>query len=210
MLCLILASMRWLLLGGVGALLLACEPSAPQSISKSTTAHEAAASAAPVRGRTVGGEPVPRQVEWPEAASADLGVRARLSRATLDKLSSSPAPVLVPERGGWAQLGMLHIGPSWTVFEAHEDDVHLNLSASTLSRRYPNMRGVELTDTVRGQPAIVTQNERIWSASWIEHGVAYALELECGAGKTVCDDDRELRELAESLVFVGPSEESQQ
>ena len=201
--------MRWLLLVGSGALLLACEPSAPQSVSKSTTAHEAATTSEPQRGRTVGGEAVPRQVTWPEAASADHDVRARLSRTALDKLARSSAPVLVPERGGWAEVGLVHVGPSWTVFEGHNDDVHLNLSASTLARRYPNMRGVKPTDTVRGVPAIVTQNEKIWSVSWIEHGVAYALELECGAGKTVCDDDRELRELAESLVFVGPSPESQ-
>jgi len=57
---------------------------------------------------------------------------------------------------------------------------------------------------VRGRPAWITRNEGIWSATWEEHGVSYVVELECGDPDDArCESDAHLREIAESLVFVG-------
>jgi hypothetical protein len=65
----------------------------------------------------------------------------------------------------------------------------------------PSLRG---RHTLRGQEAWVTRNEGIWSASWIEHGVAYDLGIECApVDAPPCHDPSELEALAEGLRYVG-------
>ena len=60
------------------------------------------------------------------------------------------------------------------------------------------------THTLRGQEAFLTRTEGIWPGSWIEHGVAYDLGIECApVDAPPCDDERELEALAEGLRFVG-------
>lgn len=168
----------------------------PASVLASAPKHRAR------RGEIVGGEKLARPVRWPRQA-LDLDLRARLSPATLASLPLAPAPVMVPRTGDWAQRGVLHNGESWSVFEAHDGDLHVNISASTSARRIPGVRRVELPDTVRGRPAIITRNEGVWSASWIENGVSYAAEMECGEGAHACEDELALLALTESLEIVG-------
>jgi hypothetical protein len=50
----------------------------------------------------------------------------------------------------------------------------------------------------------VTRNEGIWTASFIEHGVAYDVGIECApVDAPPCDDQRELEALAEGLRYAG-------
>jgi hypothetical protein len=57
---------------------------------------------------------------------------------------------------------------------------------------------------MRGVMGHVTVNEGIRAASWIEDGVAHALDLECAvAGDPRCADDAYLLGLIEGLVFAG-------
>jgi len=72
------------------------------------------------------------------------------------------------------------------------------------ARRIENVPPAIGRQTVRGRPAWITQNEAVWSATWEEHGATYVVELECGDPDDArCKDDATLREVAESLAFVG-------
>ncbi len=174
-------------------------PESPVSVS----GVEVASSDARRRGRIVGGEALARPVRWPSPDHVDRALLARLEVETQSGLAAAPAPVLLPTRSDWAERGQLHTGPKWWAFESHASDMHLNISASAQARLYEGVRGAEGPERVRGQAAFVTRNEGIWSISWLEHGVAYAIELECEATQPACEDERELRALAESLRFVG-------
>src|SRR5690606_36203020 len=159
------------------------------------------------------------RVRWPEPGTIDRGLRAELAAPMLRGIALAPAPVMFPSDAGWRperlDSAKLHRGEHWFALELHRAELSLNLSASTLTRVHPQLRGETLADAralagrevVRGRPASITQNEGIWSASWIEHGVAYSLELECGSPLGQCVDDRELRRVAESLAYVGGREE---
>lgn len=178
-------------------------------VADKATVHEAR------RGRIVGGEPLPRRVVWPDAESLDEDLRSTLGPALLRRVATAPAPVYFPSAPAWAvselDSAALHRGEHWFALELHRGDAHLNFSASTLSRLHAQLTGDALAeaqalsqrDVLRGRPALVTRNEGIWSGSWIEGGVAYSLELECGAQSQACVDDRELRSVAESLAYVG-------
>jgi hypothetical protein len=62
--------------------------------------------------------------------------------------------------------------------------------------------------TLREHEAFVSRNEGIWNATWIEHGVAYDLGLECApVDAPPCDDQANVEALAEGLVYVGGREE---
>jgi hypothetical protein len=56
---------------------------------------------------------------------------------------------------------------------------------------------------MRTDGGFLTRNEDIWSASWIEHGVAYSFEVECDRRVVPwCDDEAEILGRVESLVLV--------
>jgi hypothetical protein len=53
-------------------------------------------------------------------------------------------------------------------------------------------------------PAFVGENRRIWTVSWIEHNVAYSLDLECAtADDERCADERAALGWADELRYVG-------
>ena len=80
------------------------------------------------------------------------------------------------------------------------------VQASAAAHLYPHIGAVTPHDRVRGVPGWITRNERIWSLSWIEHGAAYTLELECAEETDPrCRTDATARQLAAALVYAGGS-----
>lgn len=160
----------------------------------------------PVRGKIVGGEAVSRTVRWPRSASTRADIVAALPEASRLMIARAPAPVLLPNKdeGLWLSAGKMHVGPVWWSYESHVGDSTLSISASTQARLYANIKAPEqMPHTLRAQPGMVTHNEGVWSMTWFENGVSYALDLECGAGSQDCVDESRARGLVESLVFVG-------
>lgn len=164
----------------------------------------------PDRGKARGGERMRRTVRWPDAEARDgaayEGFDAR-SRVAIDE---APVPVLVPAPAVALDERSVMRGPEWYAFWGRraagdaEAAVTITLQASRMARVYPGVRPQAGQHTLRGLPAFVTQNEGIWSASWIEHGVAYDLGLECAPPDAApCHDQAELEALAEGLRYVG-------
>ena len=57
---------------------------------------------------------------------------------------------------------------------------------------------------MRGEPAFVSENRRIWTVSWLEHGVAYGLDIECASPTdTRCTDENFAITLVDELTYVG-------
>ncbi|MCA9709171.1 MAG: hypothetical protein KDK70_25225 [Myxococcales bacterium] len=189
----------------VGLLALGCgsvppEPAEPLRVA----AGDDLQALAPSRGRVRGGEKVRRRVEWPpaeaRAVAAYEGLDAR-SRAAVDE---APVPVLVPGPDvALDQRTVMH-GPEWAAFWGRREGVTVTVHASRMARVFPGVRPKPGSHTLRGQEAFMTRNEGIWAASWIEHGVAYSLEVECAPPDAPpCDDAATVEGLAEGLVYVG-------
>ncbi len=156
----------------------------------------------PRRGKTVGGVPVQRLVEWP-ATGPDASALTGLSDELRRQIDAAPLPVMVPAQS-WLTQPVLSIGDRWYAFAFRRDGMSLNLQASGQARIHEGIRGATPTDRVRDLPGFVTSNEGIVSASWIEHGVAYSLELECASPRAPeCTQPRFLLEVAAQLRYVG-------
>lgn len=197
------------MLGLAGCLLApACddEPAAPTTERRADAPTEL--SGQPLqRGRVLGGEKVQRAVQWPAAESLDTGVRDQLDQRFRDALASSPLPVLVPRNEEMLRNAELYKGEHWIAIAAKTDEVAVSLNASGLARVYPHISKTPLPHMVRGGEGLVTQNETIWSASWIENGVAYDLSVECIVPTMPqCQDSSYTEDLVSTLAFVGGRE----
>jgi hypothetical protein len=203
-----------LLHGGLG-----CGATPPEGTVRQRAAGDDAAgelvARAPDRGTVRGGERMRRTVAWPDAGTRDLAAYEGFDASSRAAIDAAPVPVLVPgPEVALDQRQVMH-GPEWYAFwgrrEATGDGttrggttVTISLQASRMARVYPGVRPMPGTHTLRGQEAFLTRNEGIWTGSWIEHGVAYALGIECApVDAPPCDDERELEALAEGLRLVG-------
>jgi hypothetical protein len=164
--------MTKVLLASLGLSIAACASVEPPTPAPREAAFEAPAA----RGRLIGGEKVARVVTWPDAA--DPALVATLDRELQTAVAASPLPVLLPTAIHLPRAKLMH-GEHWWALWAEHDGITLTINASGIAKVYPHLRGAALPHTVRGVPGLVTQNEAVWSASWVEHGVAYQLGIEC-------------------------------
>ncbi|MFO0633451.1 MAG: hypothetical protein U0168_11430 [Nannocystaceae bacterium] len=176
------------------------EAAPPASGERSTTAPVVPRTTAK-RGTVIGGEKVARVVAWPQASTLDADARAQLLASVGDRLDASPIPVLAPPQSGRSTLSL---GASWYALTVHGEGYLLHTHGSGEARLHPHVRVYEPTHPMRGGAGYLTRNEEVWSASWIEHGVAYGFEIECDRRVVPwCDDEREVQARLESLVYVG-------
>lgn len=179
----------------------------------------------PDRGKVRGGERMRRSVRWPESQVRDLAAYEAFDSSSRAAIDAAPVPVLVPGPELALDQRQVMQGPEWYAFwgrregtwtpqAAHEEGgsgdvtVTMTVQASRMARVYPGVRPQPGPSTLRGQPAFVTRNEGIWTASWIEHGVAYDLGIECApVDAPPCDDQAELEALAEGLRYAGGRKE---
>jgi len=158
-------------------------------------------------------------VAWPAAASIDEGALLSLARSG-DKtdrevralVSRSPVPVLAPKD---LRLGTptLVVEGEYFALTGRVDDASsratVSIQGTRAAHRYENVdpatgtRDLARGATVRG---FVTINEGIRTASWIENGAAYSVEIECSEHTDLrCKSDDFLLSVVAQLTFVGGS-----
>jgi hypothetical protein len=146
---------------------------------------------------------------WPAREAIDRAVLAKLSSAARAAVELAPVPALVPALSGLVEPAVVIAKPNFYAVSTRGMGDHAGLtvsvSSSRVSHRYEGVPAARPTDSVRGRPAWLTQNEGIWSASFEEHGVSYVVEVECDrpGDDPRCASDATLRAIAESLAFVG-------
>lgn len=169
------------------------------------------AALAPSRGRLVGGDTVVRAVHWPAASEVDGEAVAALPDAARRSLEDAPVPVLAPTDPELLSAAVVTHGARWAAVSMKAAGLHVNLQVSGQAKVYSHIEPVAGTHTIRGIDGFVTHNEGVWVASWIEHGAAYSLELECASLKAdACRDPEHLMSLTDTLTFVGGRAEAHQ
>ncbi|WP_143140124.1 hypothetical protein [Nannocystis exedens] len=143
----------------------------------------------------------------PDSALRDERTRARLDAAALAAIAASPVPVLAPAdpvRRPRISSPRTPDGPSFRFTLATQSPGRtLTLHGSRLATLRPHVGRHEGPERLRGVPAFVSDNDGIKSATWIEHGAAYALDLECASARDTGCDLAALRAEVEALAFVG-------
>lgn len=172
----------------------------------STEPERSAPADAPPTNEPQAAERVVAAVAWPEASTIDVSALGRLSEASRRVVERAPVPALVVSDDVLLANAVVMAQPSWYAVSTRGDGITVSLHASKVAHRYPHIPPLERPTgkKVRGHDAIVTENEAIWSAAWIEGGVAYSLEVECARlPDPRCESDAFVMGLAGRLAFVG-------
>ena len=150
-----------------------------------------------------GGERIARVVVWPAPSRRDEGLRAALDPTEVDAIDRAPVPVLAPS-GGWALAKVMPIGEAGYALVARSGGSKVVVSASRLAHLHLGLPATRPNARLRGVEGHVTVNEGIRSASWIEGGVAYTADLECGDPEAPeCASEAGVVALVEGLVYAG-------
>lgn len=200
-----------LLQGGLGCGATPPEPTVQQRAAEDPAGDLVARP--PDRGKVRGGERMRRNVRWPEAETRDLAAYEAFDASSRAAIDAAPVPVLVPGPEVALDRRQVMHGPEWYAFWGRregETEVTITVQASRMARVLPGVRpqpnhlSLRGGHTLRGQEAWVTRNEGIWTASWIEHGVAYDVGIECApVDAPPCHDQSAIEALAEGLRYAG-------
>lgn len=157
------------------------------------------ATPAPTAAKTV-----QAKVAWPQQIHE--AARAALSAEAREAVDRSPVPVLVVNRAAFLSASKVIAETNYYALSTQADGVTVSVQASRIAHKYDHIPPQQGPARVRGIPAFVTENEKIWSATWEEYGLGYSIDVECAKlPDPRCDNDRFVLELAESLVYVGGS-----
>jgi hypothetical protein len=191
----------------LGAVLLACNGNT--SASRSSDERAPAVVASPISIM------VQPSVAWPAASTVDEQTVFELSRDGSKKdreiralIARSPVPVLAP-KGLRLTTPTLVVEGEYFALTSRADGATISLQGTRAAHRYegvdptPGNRGLRASGSLRG---FVSVNEGIRTASWIENGVAYSLDVECNDSRDArCQSDAFLLEVVAQLAYVGGS-----
>lgn len=192
----------------------ACDPPAdagtiaPRTAPRTEKQRPADAQAPLQRGRLVAGEKVARTPVWPARDSVDERARARLPETLRSSVDASPVPVLIPGGEGWSEPFLSSPrgagGPGHGyAFAARRPGQTIAIQGSRIATLVPGIGRHDGRERLRGGHGFLSDNDGIKTATWIEHGVAYALDLECASPQSPACDLAAARAEVESLVYVG-------
>lgn len=152
-------------------------------------------------------------IKWPAPGSEDKELAKGLLAEDRAAIARTPMPVLWPAAKNIVRSAYVAQDAYYSIAATSTADLPSgNKSVATI-----NVQGtrkfVEHEDfpkngfsnrTYRNKPAFFTVNEGIVSATWIEFGVSYTVDVECSTAEDArCGGDGYVQELVESLRFVG-------
>lgn len=136
---------------------------------------------------------------------------AEMSAASRDVVSHARVPFLLLPRP-WSSVAIATSGPRWSALSARDAAITISLHGTDATHHTLDphetrratarpQQGAAPRPTVRGVPALVTENEGIRSVAWTEGGVYWALEVECVNHErdTRCTDDAFILDVATRL-----------
>lgn len=145
---------------------------------------------------------VPR-ADPPEPDGIEEAARAKLPEDARAEILRAGVPVLVVNEARLLAGTTIATGPSWVEATIRDGACTIAIHATRLSRPLTGDPPSDLSATVRGRPAFLTSRDGLVAASWVEDGVAYALDLTCADRFDArCRTDAHLLDLAAQLVVV--------
>lgn len=151
-------------------------------------------------------------VAWPAASSVDDGVIASLSREgerserdVRALVARSPVPVLAPKQLRLTTPSLVVEG-EYFALTGRADGATVSLQGTRAAHRYEGIEPAKGSHDLRGTRGFVSVNEGIRTASWIENGAAYSVDVECADSRDErCKSDDFLLSVVAQLTFIGGS-----
>jgi hypothetical protein len=158
-------------------------------------------------------------VAWPAASSVDDAALSSLSRSgektdieVRALVSRSPVPVLAPKELRLTTPTLVVEGEYFALTGRVDDGsarATISIQGTRAAHRYESVDPVAGTrDLARGKAnrGFVSVNEGIRTASWIENGTAYSVDVECSENTDArCKSEQFLLSVVAQLTFVGGS-----
>ncbi|MBX3191128.1 MAG: hypothetical protein KF819_29290 [Labilithrix sp.] len=166
---------------------------------------DATTAAAPTTGNTV--RPT---VSWPAASTIDVGALAAVGSGSSERearalVARSPVPVLAPKDLRLTSPTLVVEG-EYFALTGRADGVTITLQGTRAAHRYEGVEPAVGNRNLRGTKGFVSINEGIRTASWIENGAAYTVDVECENVRDArCEGEDFLLSIVAQLVFVGGS-----
>ena len=155
-------------------------------------------------------------VAWPAMSSIDERALVSLSSGGSKTdgeiralVSRSPVPVLVPKDLRLASPSLVVEG-EYFALTGRADGATISLQGTRAAHRYEGVEPTAGNRELRGASGairgFVSVNEGIRTASWIENGVAYGVDVECADSRDArCQNDDFLLSVVTQLTYVGGS-----
>ena len=152
-------------------------------------------------------------IKWPAVGSEDRALEKSLLAEDRNAIAKTPMPVLWPSAKDVVRTA--YVGQD--AFYSIAATSMLELPSGNKSIATITVQGTrKLIDheempkggignrTYRNKSAFYTVNEGIVTATWIEFGVSYSVDIECSLAEDArCGGDGYLKDVVESLRFVG-------
>jgi hypothetical protein len=151
-------------------------------------------------------------VAWPATSSIDDRALLSLSRdgsktdgEVRALVSRSPVPVLAPKELRLATPSLVVEG-EYFALTGRADGATISLQGTRAAHRYEGVDPVAGNRELRAVKGFVSVNEGIRTASWIENGAAYSVDVECADHQdTRCQSDDFLLSIVTQLTYIGGS-----
>jgi hypothetical protein len=154
-------------------------------------------------------------VAWPAAASIDERALLSLSQGSTKTeaevralVARSPVPVLAPKELR-LRAPTLVVEGEYYALTGRDEGATVSLQGTRAAHRYDGVEPVAGNRELRGDARIrgfVSTNEGIRTASWIENGAAYSVDVECSDARDErCTSDAFLLSVVAQLTFIGGS-----
>ena len=159
----------------------------------------------PVSTATLSANAVKPAITWPSAAAIDARALEGLGDART-QLSRSPVPVLAPSSDLSLERPTVVVEGEYYAITARVTGATIAVQGTRAAHRYEGVDPHPGNRALRKGKGFVTVNEGIRSASFIENGAAYTVDVECASvADARCQSDAFVVELVDRLVYVGGS-----
>lgn len=157
----------------------------------------------PVSTSTLSASTVKPAITWPSADAIDPRALDVLGDAR-SQLSRSPVPVLAPNGDLRLERPTVIVEGEYYAITARVTGATISVQGTRAAHRYEGVDPHPGNRALRKGKGFVTINEGIRSASFVENGAAYTVDVECASASDArCQSDAFVVELVERLAYVG-------
>lgn len=146
------------------------------------------------------------RIAWPATSTIDTRALAALGDAKEigPLVARAPVPVLAPGASFALERPVVIVEAEYYAINAHAGGATIAIQGTRPAHRYDGIEPNAGNRPLRGGRGFVSVNENIRSASFVENGASYSVDVECDDAKDArCTSDAFVVSLVESLAYVG-------
>lgn len=152
---------------------------------------------------TVAATTVKPAIAWPAADAIDARALEALGDAR-SRIDRSPVPVLAPSPDLRLERPTVIVEGGFYAITARVNGATINVQGTRIAHRREGVEPHPGDRALRAGKGFVTVNEGIRSASFVENGAAYSVDVECASiADARCQSDAFVVEVVERLAYVG-------